>query len=110
MCIRDRRSAQLVEVFVAVGGGVHLGQNHHPPRPEEGDGARRHDELLDFRRRAVQHRRFLVLALGQQLRRPGHGLPDQIPLTGIKIVDRTAPLGQLPEFRFRCQIIGSFFY
>ena len=53
---------------------------------------------------------LLVLALGQQLRRPGHGLPDQIPLTGIKIVDRTAPLGQLPEFRFRCQIIGSFFY
>ena len=41
---------------------------------------------------------------------PGHGLPDKIALAGIKIVDRTASLGQLPEFRFRCQMIGSFVF
>jgi len=105
-----QRGAQLVEVFVAVGGGVHLGQKHHAPRPEEGDGACRHDELLDFGRSTVQNGRFFVLTLGQKLCRPGHSLSDKIALAGIKIVDRTATLGQLPEFRFRCQMIGSFVF
>ena len=40
----------------------------------------------------------------------GHSLSDKIALAGIKIVDRTASLGQLPEFRFRCQMIGSFVF
>ena len=105
-----QRGAQLVEVFVAVGGGVHLGQKHHAPRPEEGDGTCRHDELLDFGRSTVQNGRLFVLTLGQKLCRPGHSLSDKIALAGIKIVDRTASLGQLPEFRFRCQMIGSFVF
>lgn len=67
-------------------------------------------ELLDFGRSTVQNGRLFVLTLGQKLCRPGHGLPDKIALAGIKIVDRTASLGKLPEFRFRCQMIGSFVF
>ena len=45
----------------------------------------------------------------QQLGRSRHRPPHQIPLAGIKIVDRTALLCQLPEFCFGCQKAGLLF-
>ena len=94
-------TAQLVQVLAAVGGGVYFRQYHHAPGTEKGDGARCHDELLQLRGSAVQYSGVLVAVCRQHPHRRRHCLPHQIPLAGIKIVDRAALVGQLPEFCFR---------
>ena len=77
---------------------VLLGQKHHAPRPEEGDGACRHDELPISGAKTVQNGRLFILTLGQKLCRPPRPA-GQDSARWNKIVDRTASLGQLPEFR-----------
>ena len=94
-------AAQFVQVLAAVGSGVYFRQHHHAPGTEKGDGARCHDELLQLRGSAVQYSGVLVAVCRQHPHRRRHCLPHQIPLAGIKIVDRAALVGQLPEFCFR---------
>ena len=50
---------------------------------------------------AVQDGGVLVAVCRQHPHCRSHCLPHQIPLAGIKIVDRAALVGQLPEFCFR---------
>ena len=95
-------AAQLVQILVAVGGGVKFGQHHHAPGAKEGDGARRHDELLDLGRGTIQHGGLLIRVSTQDPDGGRHRLPDKIPLAGIEIVDRTAAVCQLTQFGFRC--------
>ena len=94
-------TAQLVQVLAAVGCGVYFRQHHHTPGTEKGDGTRCHDKLFQFRRSTVQDGGVLVAVCRQHPHRRRHCLPHQIPLAGIKIVDRAALVGQLPEFCFR---------
>ena len=78
-----QRGAQLVEVFVAVGGEESTSGRSTAPRPE-GDGACRRLMAARFRALHRQNGRLFVLTLGQKLCRPGHGsLPDKMALAGI---------------------------
>ena len=95
-------AAQFLQILVAVGGGVKLGQHHHAAGAKEGNGARCHDELLDLGRGTVQHGGLLICVSAQDPDGGRHRLPDKIPLAGIEIVDRTAAVCQLAQFGFRC--------
>ena len=91
------------QIFIPIAAGFQFRQHHHTPGPKKRNGARCHDELFDLRRTAIQNGGVLVAVCGQDAGGRCHGLPHQIPLAGIKIVDRAAAFCQLPELCFRCQ-------